>query len=1721
LDWTAGDSAPVRLIEHSDGREFGTGFAVYRDENASWLVTCAHVVDQPRQGATLSVSGRQAELVANGREQGRVQKIDLAVLRVSGLHVDKVLPLAGLTAQPSHCQIPGWFKHAEGSYRSTCLDASVGDPFSWTEPGSSLVAQAYELSIEQEGRLTKGFSGAPAVCSETGAVFAIIATKEEASRSGSAIGVAHLFDIWPDMPEELRAALTPSEPSRDYARPDVARSHRELRPAAAQTAPDRPRDGRSQQTKPRIFISYAQYEPAHSKRVHALAGALADDGLDVDLDQFHANEPIDWPRWCVERLDPENTDFVLMVCSVEYRRRIEGKVDLDKGRGVFWEGNLIYGYLYRAKANERFVPLLLDDEPDDSLPSIVANWNHFRLGAFGLKGGDPGYKGLYRLLTKQPAARKPIPGELVQLPPEPLPEESEQPPPARNTDDLGDSPIPKSQCSDPAVQDLADQLHDAYSEQERLLSEGADPAKLQAIQVRILELRRRIREGGRLRAGDFLLDGRYKLLKPLKQGGFGTIFRAFDTRGRRLVAIKVLHGQYADDRSRRERFFRGARKMAELQHQGIVQVLDAEQVDEGHYFFVMEYLPGGDLRDAVLKELPAPQRALDLILETGAALTFAHARGLIHRDVKPANIVLDAEGQPKLTDFDLVRAGDTTGGTRTGGLGTFGYAAPEAMQRAKDVDARADVYGLGMTAVFALRGIDPDLFEVLRDLDGLIGRLPIPPTVMPVLARALAWKAADRYESVEEFCTALRQAREEADGGLTTSSMSAAGKSGTPAAPLPAALSDGGSGSRDAVRPVTREGKKEERRRAVGIPQEGVAPSNPTSFQDPFKDGAGNGPEMIWLPGGTFRIGSPEGVGDDNEHPAHDVTLSHYAVGKYPLTVGEFRRFVEATGYKTEAEREGGADVWTKGSWSQEEDASWRKPYMEQDDRHPAVCISWNDVEEYCEWLSKATGQSYGLLTEAQWEFACRAGSETTWCFGDDEKELEAYAWFGDRSESGSTHAMGGKRPNAWGLYDMHGNVWEWCADWYGEDYYQQFTTRTGPTEGDAAVDAKGAPSSASRDPSGPESGSDRVVRGGSWDDDADDCRSACRSRKDPGDRGSNLGFRLSRIGPLDSYPFTLGPPEPEPTPEPIPDLRDTLQDGSEGPDMVWLRSGTFLMGQDDSPYGDEKPAHPVQVSTFSVGQFPVTFAEYDRYCEAQSKEKPNDEGWGRGDRPVINVSWEDAQAYCAWLSAQTGETYRLLTEAEWEYACRAGSTRRYCFGDEEERLGEYAWHTANSEGQTHPVGGKTANAWHIHDMHGNVWEWVSDWNAGDYDAQLASRDAAAASGTGEDASGTVAIASNPRQSASGTASSARRDPSGPQAGSRRVVRGGSWRDDAGYCRSAYRIRKDPGNRLNDLGFRLSRTGPWPFDALTLGRRRAEERAEAKLTQPEPQRLRYEPYQGFCDAFADGGERPEMVYLPGATFTMGDESGYDNEKPVHPVRLDAFAMGRAPVTTGEYLRFCEDTGERWPEWLQEGSEYNLEKGSNDYYRKRGVSREAADLPIVGISSEDARAYCAWLSERTGETYTLPTEAQWEFACRAGSTTRYCFGDDEKALGEYAWYAANAQGKLHPVAKKRPNDWNLHDMHGNVWEWCSDWYASSYHEQLGNVASGAASDTTHGLREMTSGDEGTARNDKEVASGGEQSASENPSGPESGSLRGIRGGSWINDADYCRSAYRDG
>ena len=203
-------------------------------------------------------------------------------------------------------------------------------------------------------------------------------------------------------------------------------------------------------------------------------------------------------------------------------------------------------------------------------------------------------------------------------------------------------------------------------------------------------------------------------------------------------------------------------------------------------------------------------------------------------------------------------------------------------------------------------------------------------------------------------------------------------------------------------------------------------------------------------------------------------------------------------------------------------------------------------------------------------------------------------------------------------------------------------------------------------------------------------------------------------------------------------------------------------MGSADSDY--EKPPHQVKVNSFAIGKYPVTQAQYEAVMGINPSHFKNNP-----QNPVEKVSWDDAQAFCQKLSQITGKTYRLPTEAEWEYACRAGTTTRYYFGDDANQLGDYAWYSANSQSKTHPVGQKKPNAWGLYDMIGNVWEWCEDdWHS-----------------TYENA---------PRD---GSAWLIKDDRS-------QILRGGSWSFNPNYCRSAYRgfnYRRDYNNLI--LGFRV------------------------------------------------------------------------------------------------------------------------------------------------------------------------------------------------------------------------------------------------------------------------------------------------------------------------------
>jgi formylglycine-generating enzyme required for sulfatase activity len=290
------------------------------------------------------------------------------------------------------------------------------------------------------------------------------------------------------------------------------------------------------------------------------------------------------------------------------------------------------------------------------------------------------------------------------------------------------------------------------------------------------------------------------------------------------------------------------------------------------------------------------------------------------------------------------------------------------------------------------------------------------------------------------------------------------------------------------------------------------------------------GMKLVLIPAGEFMMGNGHtaeeevelckryGLSDaetdcfKDEYPRHRVRITKaFYLGDYEVTRGQFRQFVKETGYKTDAEKGTGGkgsmgiDPDT-GKFELKKDYSWQKTGFKQTDKYPVVNVSWNDAEAFCEWLSRKEGKTYCLPTEAEWEYACRAGTTTRYFSGDDPETLAKVGNIADASakkkfadwkpaitaEDGFvfTAPVGKFEANAFGLYDMHGNVNEWCADWYEADYYA-----TSPTD----------------DPAGPSTGVDRVLRGGSCYGGPDLARSSDRDKDKPYTRYDNVGFRVVR----------------------------------------------------------------------------------------------------------------------------------------------------------------------------------------------------------------------------------------------------------------------------------------------------------------------------------------------------------------------------------------------------------------------------------------------------------------------------------------------------------------------------------------------------------------------------------------------------------------------------------
>ena len=527
--------------------------------------------------------------------------------------------------------------------------------------------------------------------------------------------------------------------------------------------------------------------------------------------------------------------------------------------------------------------------------------------------------------------------------------------------------------------------------------------------------------------------------------------------------------------------------------------------------------------------------------------------------------------------------------------------------------------------------------------------------------------------------------------------------------------------------------------------------------------------ELVQIPAGQFQMGSQ--TGDSDESPAHRVRIKEsFYIGRTEVTVRQFRAFSEATGYKTQAERGNWGYNYAWGfpivpSWG----LNWHKPKFPQSEDNPVVCISWNDAVAFCRWLSKETGRHFRLPSEAEWEYACRGGEDFEYA----ENPNEA-GWYRDNS-GGKTHAVGRKKPNAWGLYDMHGNAWEWCLDVWHSNY------KGAPTDGSPWLTEDYLPRIAIR----------RVLRGGAWCRRDFELSASYRYRGTQDFRSDGSGFRIaSSATTMNEEPQISKSASEYPRKQSVIKPKPVVNIDGVDFEFVRIEAGEFLKGSKAD--GEEQPIHRVRIGySFDIGKTEVTVRQFGIFTEAtgyQTDAEKERWAWTRTgrrdwdpaqlicwwnlpfiqteDEPATCISWYDAIEFCKWLSGKTGMQIRLPSTSEWEYACRAGTTGSFA-GDVE----QMGWYRFNSGHRTHKVAQKKPNAWGLYDMHGNVWEWCMDMWHKNYEGAPTDGSAWTESKTFEP-----------------------------------VMRGGSFLNPPWWLRSALNMRNNPGNRFSyNQGIRLVR----------------------------------------------------------------------------------------------------------------------------------------------------------------------------------------------------------------------------------------------------------------------------------------------------------------------------
>ncbi|HRU51151.1 MAG TPA: bifunctional serine/threonine-protein kinase/formylglycine-generating enzyme family protein [Planctomycetota bacterium] len=861
----------------------------------------------------------------------------------------------------------------------------------------------------------------------------------------------------------------------------------------------------------------------------------------------------------------------------------------------------------------------------------------------------------------------------------------------------------------------------------------------------------------------------YVIIKEINRGGMGIIYLAQHMESREYVAIKIVLKLGTDNNERLlKRFLQESEICSKLKHPNIIKIYEAG-VHNNIPYMIMEYIEGIPIIKYTNQITGKPWKIIaTLVYQLADALAYIHSCGYLHRDIKSSNILVRPNGEPILLDFGLakVKNDPTRNLTMVNEiLGSVNMSPEQAEGKNDLVDERSDIYSLGtifyemLTKQFVFPSANTTL-DVLRHIIKTEPILPrdinprIPEMLEEIVVKCLQKKQQKRYKNAKVLCSKLKQFL---DGtgkvskkykqmiwykknekivqhGIIISIIFILTLSILFLFSRPTSYDNTIHESKvdpiqekipENILETVYDNEKEMAFFRSEIYQAGFVLKSKyiyycNGIQNEMEEYIHNatGMEFILLPGGEYVMGGEPFWQDGNKYekssPPVKIHISPFLMGKYECS----------------------QKIWQKVMGRQ---------HQESYPDHPIVNITWKECQDFC----KKT--NFCLPSEAQWEYACRSKSSTQYYFGNDDYLLKDYAWYNQNSQT--LNIIGKKKPNAFGLYDMIGNVMEWCEDDYFENHQQHPKTELPriTTYNNAPKSIRGSHYKSSYQLS-------RIEIRESGEENYSNFNIGVRFVYLPKKNQDNWKYLQNKRKQYPASPQTLSSTQKtnteNQTAETVYEKRDPHYASVYLPGLTYLGQKTYTCG--DLQNTVEEYCHNesnmifvlIPDGKFHIGNHDTRTKVHERYLSAtpirllniesflMAKYECSQENWVRimktvpwaalyGNRkftaqqierlhstiPATCLRWEDCQTFCK----KTG--FSLPSEALWEYACRAGSTMNYCFGNSIEHLSKYAICKEDAtvekrltNSNTMPkIGQKLPNAFGLYDMHGGIWEWCED----------------------------------------------------------------------------------------------------------------------------------------------------------------------------------------------------------------------------------------------------------------------------------------------------------------------------------------------------------------------------------------------------------------------------